>query len=994
MPMVRPSILLMSTDGLAKGTYTVKMKFYGNDAYLESNQVVTAITVNKLLTTLTTANVNVNYGTNSYVVATLKDGNGKAVSGVKVAFTNNGVKYIVTDANGQAKYSLSGLAAGSYAVKIKFNGDDNYQESNQAISQVTINKVATTLTSSDVNIDYGEDGYLVATLKDAYGNPIKGVKVGFANNGVKYIVTDANGQAKYSLSGLAAGNYTVKMKFYGTDSYLESNQAIAKVVVSQKTVSDYENGYFLFGADMKNVDLKSLADLGTTNIFLNYYAFEKHGESAVVDWIASANKLGMKVHIWMQAFYEGSWVNPIVNGEYNQKYANEKIAEAKYYAGVKGVSGILLDYLRYPGTAYKTEGGTDAISKFTKSLTDEVHKINKNLIVSGALMPETTSNIYYYGQDYSALSSCLDVVMPMIYKGNYGKSTEWIKTTAKWYVDNSKGAKVWAVLQSYRSDDDVSKLPVSELTTDIKNALAGGSDGVILFRYGLSNLVDFNKISGSSSSSSSNDSSSSSSTKPTSISIKDILAGAETLKNYYSKNNKFPTTVTAAGYAFTMPEFLYLMAQAIYQLANSNNDAIECIYGVKAPSSPSGDAIDTNLYRNDYVTVAKNTANFIKKNKVAPNYASSAVGKIMYSVLLDASSRILTFYKNNDNYMPNYVAIKTNGGSSSSSNSSSSSSSKPTSISINDILTGATNLKNYYSSNGVMPKTVTAAGYAFTLPEFLYLMSQAAYQLGNSNKSAIKCIYGIEEAANPTGDTINAQLLRDDYLTVAKNLANYIKTNNQAPNYASSAVGKISYNVLPDAFSRILAFYKANDEYMPNYVSIVQGSGSSSSYTTGGMNVKNTITNLDPYYKATSNCQVNNSAIKSIVNSLTAGLTTDLEKATVLFNYVRDQVAYSYYYDTQKGALGTLNAKSGNCVDQAHLLIAMYRTAGLAARYEHGTCYFPLSGNTYGHVWTQVLIDDVWVVGDPTSNRNSFGQVVSWNTNSYTHKAYYASLPF
>ena len=109
---------------------------------------------------------------------------------------------------------------------------------------------------------------------------------------------------------------------------------------------------------------------------------------------------------------------------------------------------------------------------------------------------------------------------------------------------------------------------------------------------------------------------------------------------------------------------------------------------------------------------------------------------------------------------------------------------------------------------------------------------------------------------------------------------------------------------------------------------------------------------------------------------------------------MRDYVSYSFYYYTKYGAVGTLNAKTGNCVDQAHLLVAMYRTAGLAARYAHGTCYFTLSGSTYGHVWTQVLIGDTWIVGDPTSSRNSFGNVVNWNNNNYNLKGYYSSIAF
>ena len=137
-----------------------------------------------------------------------------------------------------------------------------------------------------------------------------------------------------------------------------------------------------------------------------------------------------------------------------------------------------------------------------------------------------------------------------------------------------------------------------------------------------------------------------------------------------------------------------------------------------------------------------------------------------------------------------------------------------------------------------------------------------------------------------------------------------------------------------------------------------------------------------------------NTPSSSSCSTLTSGLTSDTAKAKAIYNYVRDQISYSFYYDTKYGAVGTLNAKTGNCVDQAHLLIAMYRTAGLAARYVHGTCYFTLSGSTYGHVWTQVLIGDTWIVGDPTSARNSFGTVVNWNNNNYALHGYYPSISF
>lgn len=160
-----------------------------------------------------------------------------------------------------------------------------------------------------------------------------------------------------------------------------------------------------------------------------------------------------------------------------------------------------------------------------------------------------------------------------------------------------------------------------------------------------------------------------------------------------------------------------------------------------------------------------------------------------------------------------------------------------------------------------------------------------------------------------------------------------------------------------------------------------------------GVYDSNTINDLSDYLKSSKNCQVGNSKIKAVVKSLTNGLTSDYDKAKAIFNYARDAVSYSFYYDTKYGAVGTLSAKKGNCVDHAHLLVAMYRTAGLAARYVHGTCSFS-SGGVYGHVWAQVLIGNTWVCADASSCRNSFGKIVNWNTKSYTLKSTYSSLPF
>ena len=69
-------------------------------------------------------------------------------------------------------------------------------------------------------------------------------------------------------------------------------------------------GYWIFGRDMLNVNIKSLNEKGVTDVFLNYYAFTTHGENKVLSWIQEANCNNIRTHIWCQCFYDGEWHNP------------------------------------------------------------------------------------------------------------------------------------------------------------------------------------------------------------------------------------------------------------------------------------------------------------------------------------------------------------------------------------------------------------------------------------------------------------------------------------------------------------------------------------------------------------------------------------------------------------------------------------------------------------------------------------------------------------
>ena len=190
---------------------------------------------------------------------------------------------------------------------------------------------------------------------------------------------------------------------------------------------------------------------------------------------------------------------------------------------------------------------------------------------------------------------------------------------------------------------------------------------------------------------------------------------------------------------------------------------------------------------------------------------------------------------------------------------------------------------------------------------------------------------------------------------------------------------------------KISVKFRGSNDYLPSSTS--KSVDVKLSKFGNGLNQKNTISYLRQYLKSSWHCKVGNAKIKALVKSLTKGLTNNVDKAKAIFNYVRDTLDYSLYYNTKYGAVGTLKNKKGNCVDHSHLLVAMYRTAGFKARYVHGVCHFK-SGKTYGHVWTQVLIGKTWVCADATSYDNELGRISDWNTNSYKIHAKYRSLPF
>ena len=312
-------------------------------------------------------------------------------------------------------------------------------------------------------------------------------------------------------------------------------------------------------------------------------------------------------------------------------------------------------------------------------------------------------------------------------------------------------------------------------------------------------------------------------------------------------------------------------------------------------------------------------------------------------------------------------------------------------ISIANIIDASKVVKSFIESEGKLPDSVLINGESYTLAQFLYLAAIATININNGDFSDLDS----KDAANPDNYNKCGNLGNlVDYISVAQSIIDYVNANGKAPGSVPSNVGTITFDGLVYAFARVVAFY-GNNQQLPVYVTIKSIDSESSQFVINRVNVKATeseLANINTYLQPTANCQVNDPTIVALAQRLTAGLSTPTQKASAILDYVIDNIAYAGYYDTTRGAKKTLTDKRGNCCDQAHLVIALFRAADLPARYVHGTCTF--SSGPIGHVWAQVLIGDTWVVADPVSSRNSLGVIKNWNINTFTFKSYYTSLPF
>lgn len=257
-------------------------------------------------------------------------------------------------------------------------------------------------------------------------------------------------------------------------------------------------------------------------------------------------------------------------------------------------------------------------------------------------------------------------------------------------------------------------------------------------------------------------------------------------------------------------------------------------------------------------------------------------------------------------------------------------------ISNSNIYKMAEDYRAYVETNHKVPYKATYGNVEFYTMEMQDIMTYCLLNLTNN------CNVGDTGwCSNANGDTINENILKDDYLDQARRVHEYVLKYGKMPNYVTTLKSKKKVNI--DLYSyciaKILVFVK-NNKQLPNY------------------------------------CNYNSDALKENVNP-------DRNYSEQIFDYFVSKFGsvstidgalakikgrgYGYYYDdaySNKQSIDRMkNGQGVNCTDSAQVFWHIGKALGYDARAIHVKCR---GGD--GHVRLQFYKRDYgWFNRDPAA---------------------------
>lgn len=245
----------VTLKGTKAGAHTVTASITGG----KSEQLVVNFTADTL-----TAQVNLNVTEDNFIAnnvgmtrlqATVTDGNGNPLANEAVTFTlpaDMSASFTlgqggsaITDINGKAEVTLSGTKSGTYPVTVSVN---NYGVSDT--KQVTLIADAGTATLASLTSVYSfvvsttEGATMTASVTDANGNPVEGIKVNFRGTSVTLsstsVETDDRGFTEILVTSTEVGLKTVSASLADKPTEVISRLLNAKADINSATITSLE----------------------------------------------------------------------------------------------------------------------------------------------------------------------------------------------------------------------------------------------------------------------------------------------------------------------------------------------------------------------------------------------------------------------------------------------------------------------------------------------------------------------------------------------------------------------------------------------------------------------------------------------------------------------------------------------------------------------------------------------------------------------------------
>ncbi len=411
------------------------------------------------------------------------------------------------------------------------------------------------------------------------------------------------------------------------------------------------NGFWLFGRDMRNVDFEGLKEANVTDIYLSFVAW-RDSHFNIREFTEKCREYGIRLHIWTQVLYLGGWFNPTTQAGKDRivAYMNSLDNYLEY-----DLDGVHLDYIRFPGNAQRHSNSTEIINNILKDIRDKVKGVNKELIISAAVMPEGSINEEYYGQNYKSMGEYVDVLIPMLYTGNYNAGVDWLRRMTKYIVEDTD-AEVYAGLQSYNSDNDLRVKDKYAMRVEATESVGKGADGTVLFRYGLIDdnvLEELGKLVDIPEAEPEPEPEPEPENGVPVKTISQVLDGAKRVKEFIERQNRSPETVRLGDMVVSRATMNRMMAAALLEIDSGRRWNI-LTTNVEPPTSPSGNLTQGVFSDSEYLNITRRVYDFIDNTWRMPNWVTTRLDRASPFNFMDMLSRILTFYLEN-NRLPNTV---------------------------------------------------------------------------------------------------------------------------------------------------------------------------------------------------------------------------------------------------------------------------------------------------------------------------------------------------